>query len=84
VNQLHGGAGPDSFEFDALNFSKGFKHKILDFKPDRDVLWFTKGWQPSQITVKNNLLRFAGKTIGILEGLQESEVIAVLEDAVFI
>ena len=84
VNRLHGGSGPDYFEFDALNFSKGFKHKIMDFKLHKDVLWFTKGWSPTQITVKNNLLRFAGKTIGILEGLQESEVIAALEDAVFI
>jgi len=31
-----------------------------------------------------NLLRFAGKTIGVLEGLQESDVIADLSDAVFI
>ena len=84
VNQLHGGAGPDSFEFDAHNFSKGFKHKIKDFKTHKDVLWFTKGWQPSQITVRNNKLRFADKTIGILEGLQKSEVIAALEDAVFL
>ena len=84
VNRLHGGAGSDYFEFDALNFSKGFKHKIMDFKPNKDVLWFTKGWYPTRITVKSNLLRFAGKTIGILEGLQESEVIEALEDAVFI
>lgn len=84
VNHLHGGAGPDSFEFDAHNFSKGFKHKIKDFKIHKDVLWFTKGWQPSQITVRNNKLRFADKTIGILEGLQKSEVVAALEDAVFI
>ena len=55
-----------------------------DFKPNKDVLWFTKGWYPTRITVKSNLLRFAGKTIGILEGLQESEVIEALEDAVFI
>ena len=84
TNRLSGGAGSDSFEFNADDFSKGFKHKIMDFKLHKDVLWFTNDWQPSQIAVKNNLLRFAGKTIGVLEGLQESEVMAALEDAVFI
>ena len=84
VNRLHGGAGSDSFEFNADDFSKGFKHKIMDFQTHKDVLWFSKDWQSSQIAVKNNSLRFAGKTIGVLEGLQESEVVAALEDAMFV
>ena len=84
VNWLYGGAGPDVFEFDAHHFSKGFKHKILDFNPDKDVLWFTKGWLQPHLSAKGNLLRYSGKTIGILEGLEADETVAALENALFI
>jgi len=84
VNRLHGGAGSDSFEFDGDLFSRGFKHFILDFKPEKDMIWFTKGWNPSLFEVRGDKLRYSDKTIGVFEGLDFEDVAQALDDAVFL
>jgi Ca2+-binding RTX toxin-like protein len=75
-NILEGGSGADYFELDAAaaKSNKRYKHIVVDFKPNKDVLWLTNNAEMSELSSKGKWITYGGERTIKLLGLTPADM----------
>jgi Ca2+-binding RTX toxin-like protein len=83
-NILEGGRGADYFELDAAaaKSNKRYKHIVVDFKPNKDVLWLVNNAEMSELSHEGNWVTYGGeKTIKLMGGLAAADIATAINTA---
>ena len=82
-NILKGGKGADHFELDAAaaRSNKRYKHIVIDFTPNEDVLWLTHNAEMSELSSKGKWITYSGEKIMKLLGLTPANMVVAINTA---
>ena len=82
-NILQGGAGHDHFELDAdaARSNKRYKHIVVDFTPNKDVIWLTHNAEMSELSSQGKWITYGGEKTMKLIGLSMDDMAIAIDTA---
>ena len=82
-NILEGGGGRDYFELDAAaaKSNKRYKHIVVDFQPNKDVLWMTNNAEVSELSSKGKWITYGGEKTIKLQDLTAADMVIAINTA---